>query len=759
SPGNFRLSADGKAVQFAFGRDELALGEFDATRAEENALRVVTQRSTRFSPPLKRSAAWRLAYTPKQSDLTINDQPIPLERLETVLTHAVDEQGNLACIGTTWAIRCFDQDRREIAHRRLSSQVYQLGLSSNSDWLVAALSDGTIRWYEPTTLKPRLALFPHANTKDWIAWVPAGLYASSLLGDEFIGWHVNGGPVQEPDFFRAVQFERTLYRKGLAAEALVSDSFVVPALRDIAPSRVKVLVEKAVNDGEHVATLNVSAERLSAPQTEFAVYVNDIPVTDSKIRRLQQEAAESFSEQIVIPLYAPDNAIRVEVFNGVSMGLAESYVPGPVEARAAPKGDLYLLAIGVNTFEDERWGDLEFAVNDAKRMVNYFSEGNGRDLFKTVNHRILVDDLTRPTKSNVLDALRFVQSATADDTVIIALASHGLSDVKGNYYFVPIDGETKDGIRVREGRSDIASLISWQTFFDALRVTAGKRLLFVDTCESSDMEGSFDIYSLGKRSTSSKFALLTASQGTEESQEYVAPGVSFLDPGKDGQGLFTFAVLKALQSNADTNADGYTALGEVFDYAYPFVQENRDKRIGPQTPGLIAPNVLRDQIILAQAAAQPSHAEPAKSISRPDATEGELLSAEEIYRGLTTRSFSVTPKIILNIEFEFDSDVLTPTAKRQLDELGRAMRSPRLKRRRFELSGHTDVVGTAEYNRDLSLRRANSARTYLVANHAVPIEQVETFGFGFDQLLNESDPSADENRRVEVRNVGRFTER
>ena len=115
---NFRLSADGAAVQFAFSRDELALGEFDTTRAEEEALRVVTQRSTEFSPSLKRSSSWSVIYTPKKSSLNINDQPVTLERLETVQTHAIDAQGQLACVGTSWAIRCYSQDGSERAQLR-----------------------------------------------------------------------------------------------------------------------------------------------------------------------------------------------------------------------------------------------------------------------------------------------------------------------------------------------------------------------------------------------------------------------------------------------------------------------------------------------------------------------------------------------------------------------------------------------------------------------------------------------------------------
>ena len=77
------------------------------------------------------------------------------------------------------------------------------------------------------------------------------------------------------------------------------------------------------------------------------------------------------------------------------------------------------------------------------------------------------------------------------------------------------------------------------------------------------------------------------------------------------------------------------------------------------------------------------------------------LSASEIHSELTTRGFSIVPRVSLNIEFEFDSTILTPAAVTQLDELARAIRSPTLRGRKFELSGHTDAVGSARYKSKL----------------------------------------------------------
>ena len=91
-----------------------------------------------------------------------------------------------------------------------------------------------------------------------------------------------------------------------------------------------------------------------------------------------------------------------------------------------------------------------------------------------------------------------------------------------------------------------------------------------------------------KRSAASQFALIVASKGNEESQEYA--------PAKHG--LFTYSFLSALKPNADTNRDGQVSLREVFDTALPIVQKLRHKQAGPQTPQMVSPQVLADMPVM-----------------------------------------------------------------------------------------------------------------------------------------------------------------
>jgi outer membrane protein OmpA-like peptidoglycan-associated protein len=107
--------------------------------------------------------------------------------------------------------------------------------------------------------------------------------------------------------------------------------------------------------------------------------------------------------------------------------------------------------------------------------------------------------------------------------------------------------------------------------------------------------------------------------------------------------------------------------------------------------------------------------------------------------------------------FEYDSDVLQSSAIGQLQKLGTLIqRNPRAT---FSVEGYTDSFGTFEYNLQLSQRRADSVKSYLVQTMGINPEQVQTHGYGatkFRASINGSIEEQSPNRRVEV--VVRTTE-
>jgi outer membrane protein OmpA-like peptidoglycan-associated protein len=109
-------------------------------------------------------------------------------------------------------------------------------------------------------------------------------------------------------------------------------------------------------------------------------------------------------------------------------------------------------------------------------------------------------------------------------------------------------------------------------------------------------------------------------------------------------------------------------------------------------------------------------------------------------------------KIPVWIQFEFDRADLARQGKAQADELGRALASQNLGEYRFRLIGHTDLIGTAEYNRTLSQRRAEAVAAYISAQFHFAPERLMAEGHGMNEPLV-SKGSRDEqaiNRRVEV---------
>jgi outer membrane protein OmpA-like peptidoglycan-associated protein len=101
--------------------------------------------------------------------------------------------------------------------------------------------------------------------------------------------------------------------------------------------------------------------------------------------------------------------------------------------------------------------------------------------------------------------------------------------------------------------------------------------------------------------------------------------------------------------------------------------------------------------------------------------------------------------------FEYDSDVLQPSAAIQLQKLGTLIkRNPKAT---FKVEGYTDSFGTFEYNLDLSQRRADSVKRFLVESMGISPVQIETHGYGATKFRSSPNGSIEEqtaNRRVEV---------
>ena len=102
----------------------------------------------------------------------------------------------------------------------------------------------------------------------------------------------------------------------------------------------------------------------------------------------------------------------------------------------------------------------------------------------------------------------------------------------------------------------------------------------------------------------------------------------------------------------------------------------------------------------------------------------------------------------LHFEFDFDKALVRPghydDAKRIADTLNKYSGA------NAQLEGHTDSIGTEEYNMGLSKRRAESVKLYVVEKYNIKPSRISTVGYGESKPVasNDTDAGRQRNRRV-----------
>jgi WD40 repeat protein len=240
--------------------------------------------------------------------------------------------------------------------------------------------------------------------------------------------------------------------------------------------------------------------------------------------------------------------------------------------RALPfevTGRAYLIAVGVNSFENPAW-DLRFAANDARLTQQVMSArlSASRFLYEEVVAVSLVSDAAtkemQATKANfkaVLDLLSGktvapdvvraipnagrLKKAQPEDFILISFASHGYADRDGTFYLFPSDTgpgrAIDDQLKRRLISSDELSL--WLRGVDA-----GELVMIVDAChaaaaiESNEFKpGPMGSRGLGQLAYDKGMRLLAATQAANVA----------IESGTLGHGLLTYALIReGIEQNA-----------------------------------------------------------------------------------------------------------------------------------------------------------------------------------------------------------------
>jgi len=395
---------------------------------------------------------------------------------------------------------------------------------------------------------------------------------------------------------------RGAYRKRIAklgfTEERLGDDFHLP--------EITILSQHPLATMEKKLTLSVRAADSQSPLDRVNVDVNGVPVYRTAGIALRDRNVKTWQQEIEIELSAGKNTIQISALN---VRGAES-IKETLEIRcdaAAKSPELYLVAIGVSDYRDQRYR-LTYAEKDARDLTALF-ESKAERFGKVHVVRILDREATR---DKIRDVKKLLMQSRVDDEVVIFFAGHGLLDEQQNYYFATADIDFENPSAAGLPYAAIENLLEG--------ISARKKLLLMDTCHSGevDKEGTettaIDSLPQGtvtartfrspqrpnknRLSPSSSRRLLEGlfadiRRGTGAVVISAAGGAEFAIESREWQnGVFTYAVLDGLKSGkADVDGDGHVQVSELRDHVIQVVPR---LTFGRQTPTVRSENLTVD---------------------------------------------------------------------------------------------------------------------------------------------------------------------
>lgn len=589
---DFRLSPDGATIQFGYGRAGLAPARFSL--ADRFLVTDPGRPSPGLTLPLIGAPGLQVSDWLNSAAPMLNGQALRLDKYETSRSLSIMPNGEGFVLGTDWYLRCFDRQGKERWKISAPGSAWGVNVATGGKVIVAAFSDGTIRWYRLADGKEILAFFPHSDRKRWVLWTPSGYYDAAPGADELLGWHVNNGKDRAADFFPVSRFRGDYYRPDVIAKLLVIlDETKALRLANEESGRGKAL--QPINAVlPPVATILSPVDGIVAESAEMTVRFTirspaNEPVTGVKVLVDGRPALVLTADKVTAGSEVPQEVkiLLPERDCTISVIAENRHAAGePAIVRIARQGDeqreeftfqpkLYILAIGVGAYKDKELS-LEFAAKDAKDFAAVMERQKG-GLYRDVSVRVLTD--ADANRDAILDGLEWLQrQTTSKDVAVVFMSGHGVTDPNGIYYYLPVNAETE-------------KLKSTAVIFTEIRNTlmslAGKTVLFIDTCHSGNVMGKrrgiADINAVVNELTSAENGVVVFASSTGRQYSLEEPSW--------GNGAFTKALVEGITGKADYSGKGKITINMLDLYLSERVKELTE---GKQTPTTSKPETIQD---------------------------------------------------------------------------------------------------------------------------------------------------------------------
>jgi len=307
-----------------------------------------------------------------------------------------------------------------------------------------------------------------------------------------------------------------------------------------------------------------------SPNSIIKIYVNDQQIPLEKAPNGILSPIAPTIRNYYVPLTEGKNFIRVVATNEHQM---TSYDTKTIIRQTAPayhpKGNLYLLAVGVNQLEHLKGNNLDYAAQDASDMVKLMEAMEGK-LYQTV-HSYLYTDYTpkKPISDNIVNGLYdYLKYARKTDTVMIFLAGHGKSVSDNQYVFL-----TQDAKKYGDGNYIMSTVLRWSDINNALKNLVCRKVMILDTCYT----GGVDIREQLNKNVENKIIVLTSTSKGQQASECK----------KYENGCFTYAIEQGLGKDllADFSGDKKVSITELHVHVTKILNELDQN----QKPDIILP--------------------------------------------------------------------------------------------------------------------------------------------------------------------------
>ncbi len=459
--------------------------------------------------------------------------------------------------------------------------------SGDGRYVIALLRDGSIRWYSAADLSEKLALYVHRDGKRWVLWRPDGTFTAAVGGDELAGYHQNRPRGQAAEYFPFARLTPRRERPQDLAAALRPSSSApqAPELRQVLPPTVTVT---APTDGAAVNTAQVVVHVKIAVPTGQELTALRVLIDGRLAVKLSGEGG--LERDLTVSVPPRDCTVAVIAQSGAgSSPPAQLRLrwTGPAPAPTAGsqlQARLLLLAIGVGAYNRSELR-LTYPAKDANDLAELLKRQRP-GLYRSIEARVLTD--AQATRQGILAGIEWLHhTAAAEDTLVMLLAGHGISDAAtGQYYFLPVDADPQN---------PLATMLPASALQQALATLPGRVVLLLDTCHSGDVLPGRKLRGVPEAAAGdgiSRFVselgsieqgvvVLTASVGTQPSQE----------SAEWGNGAFTKSLLEGLRGQADYRKTGRVTLNMLDLYISERVRELTK---GTQTPATAKPSTIPD---------------------------------------------------------------------------------------------------------------------------------------------------------------------